>query len=375
MEAVMNRSSASAVVVRSLGGEFAVESVSVDAPRADELLVRIVAVGICHTDLSARDGTLPFGLPAVLGHEGSGVVEVVGEAVTGFEVGDHVVLSGAYCGHCPVCMDGNVVYCPSFPVLSRAGRRPDGSATVFDADDQPLNGTFVGQSSFATRMLVRAVNAVKVSTNAPLELLGPLGCGVMTGAGGVLDTLRPPAGSTLAVFGLGGVGMSAVLAARLAGCGRVVAVDVNPSRLALALELGATDAVNVSEVDAIAAIQQLTGRGVDFAVEASGVAAVGVSAVESTHGQGATLLLGAPPVGAELKLPWTSVLRGRTVRGAIMGGANPRHFIPRIVDFMAQGRFPLDRLVTFFPLDAVADAVEALESGTVVKPVLLMPSD
>jgi aryl-alcohol dehydrogenase len=367
--------SASAAVVRSIGGEFVVERVTIDDPRPDELLVRIVAAGICHTDLSARDGTLPFGLPAVLGHEGSGVVQVVGGAATGFAEGDHVVLSGAYCGSCPVCLDGNLVYCPSFPVLSRAGRRRDGSATLFDAADQPLNGLFVGQSSFSTHVVVRAVNAVKVSKSAPLELLGPLGCGVMTGAGGVLDTLRPPVGSTLAVFGLGGVGMSAVLAGRLAGCARIVAVDVHPGRLKLSLEVGATDAIDASDTDAVATIQDLTGGGADYAVEASGVASVGVAAVESTHGQGSTLLLGAPPAGAELTLPWTSVLRGRTVRGAIMGGANPRHFIPRMVDFIAQGRFDLQRLVSFYPMDAVAEAVEALERGTAVKPVLLMPAD
>jgi len=363
-----------AAVVRTQGGPFDLEQITVDPPRQDEILVRVVAAGICHTDVSARDGALPFPLPGVLGHEGSGIVEGVGDGVATFEPGDHVVLSGAFCGECPTCLGGQVVYCPSFPLRSHAGRRPDGTATMFDQAGSALNGTFVGQSSFSTYAVVRAVNAVKVRPDVPIELLGPLGCGVMTGAGAVMDTLRPAAGSTLAVFGLGGVGMSALLAAGLVGCGRVIAVDVNEDRLHLARELGATDVIDASDGDAPAAVQQITGRGVDYAIEASGVAAVGRSAFDSTHGQGTTLLLGAPPQGAELTLPWRSMLGGRTLRGAIMGGANPRHFIPRVTDLIAQGRFPLERLVRYFDFDRIGEAVAALERGDVVKPILRMSS-
>ena len=362
---------ASAAVLRSHHGPFELERITVAAPAPDEILVKIAGSGICHTDLSARDGALPFPLPGVLGHEGSGVVAEVGDRVAGFAVGDHVVLSGAYCGECPTCLDGQVVYCPTFPIRSRAGRRADGSPTMYDREDRPLYGTFVGQSSFSTHVLVRAVNAVRVRHDVPIELLGPLGCGVMTGAGAVMDTLRPTAGSSLVVFGLGGVGMSAVVAGRLVGCNAVIAVDLNHGRLELAKDLGAT-AVVAADGDVVGAVRELTGGGADFAIDATGVAAVGATAIETTHGQGTTLLLGAPAQGAELRVPWTSILRGRSVRGAIMGGANPRRFIPRIVDLIAQGRFPLERMVTYFDFDDIGAAVAALENGDVIKPVLRM---
>jgi aryl-alcohol dehydrogenase len=368
----LERRQASAAVIRSLGGDFVIEDVTLDGPRSDELLVRVVGAGICHTDLAARDGSLPFSLPAILGHEGSGIVEAVGDAVTGFAVGESVVLNGAYCGLCPTCLDGKPVYCPEFPKLSRAGRRADGSPTVYDAAGEPLFGTFVGQSSFSTLAVVRATNAIRVSAAAPLELLGPLGCGVMTGAGGVMDTLQPPAGSSIAVFGLGGVGMSAVIAAGLVGCSKVIAVDLNRYRLDVAMQVSATHAVDASG-DPLGDIQRLSNGGVDFAIDASGVASVGQMAVESTHGQGTSLLLGAPAAGSQLTVPWSSVLRGRTIRGAIMGGANPRHFIPRMVDLIAQGRFPLDRLVRYFEFGQIGEAAHALETGEVIKPVVLMP--
>jgi aryl-alcohol dehydrogenase len=243
---------------------------------------------------------------------------------------------------------------------------------MFDAEGSPLNGTFVGQSSFSTQTVVRAVNVVKVRPDVPIELLGPLGCGVMTGAGGVMDTLRPTAGASLVVFGLGGVGMSAVIAANLVGCNHVIAVDVNAHRLEMASELGATAVVNATDADVPSAVRELTRGGADYAVDATGVTAVGLTAIESTHGQGTTLLLGAPPQGSELTVPWTSLLRGRTLRGAIMGGANPRHFIPRIVDLVAQGRFPLERMVTYFDLGDIELAVRALECGDVIKPVVRM---
>ncbi|MCX4095617.1 NAD(P)-dependent alcohol dehydrogenase [Nocardia sp. alder85J] len=365
---------ARAAVVRKEGASFHLESIALDDPRPDELVVRIVASGICHTDLSTRDGLLPFGFPAVLGHEGSGVVEAVGSGVTGLEPGDHVVLSGAFCGTCPTCLDGRVVYCPSFPKLSRAGRRPDGSATMFDAQGEPLYGIFVGQSSFSTHVIVRAVNVVKVPETLPLELLGPLGCGVMTGAGAVQDTLRPEPGSTVAVFGLGGVGMSAVAAARIAGCGKVIAVDVNPARRELALEIGATDVVDAANDDVVQEIRRRTGQGVDYSIEASGVAAVGRIAVESTQGQGTTLLLGAPAFGSDFSVPWFSILSGRTVRGAIMGGSDPRIFIPRVSAMIGEGIFPLEKLVKYFDFDEIDAAVDALERGEVVKPIIRMPA-
>lgn len=359
-----------AYLVREPKGSFVLERLALAAPAADEVLVRIHGVGICHTDLSVRDGALPVPLPAVLGHEGSGEIVAVGDDVKGLSIGDPVVLSQAFCGRCRTCLDGSVWLCPQATAFSLGGVRPDGSRTFDDGSGTEVSGCFVGQSSFATHALARAVNVVKVTADAPLELLGPLGCGIMTGAGAVMDTLRPRAGSTLTVFGAGGVGLSAVMAARAVGCSQIIAVDPNPSRCDLARELGATDVVDPSQDDSVDRVTAITGGGSDYVVEASGVASVGPVAVSCSNQSGITIVLGAPPYGARLDLDWYSVMAGRTVRGAINGGANPHNFIPRAVDLHRRGMFPFDKLVRFYDFDDMTTAVAEMERGEVVKPVL-----
>src|SRR5580693_4370229 len=209
---------AMAAVVREKGGRFALERVCLDEPRPDEVLVRIRGVGMCHTDLVARDQYFPVPLPAVLGHEGAGVVEAVGSAVTKVAPGDHVVLSFASCGACANCRQGAYAYCDDLYGRNFSGARPDGSRTCCDADGHRIGGSFFSQSSFATRALATERNVVKIPSDVPVELMGPLGCGIQTGAGAVMNALRPKAGESIAIFGAGSVGMAAALAARVVGC-------------------------------------------------------------------------------------------------------------------------------------------------------------
>ncbi|HEY0276477.1 MAG TPA: alcohol dehydrogenase catalytic domain-containing protein, partial [Paenirhodobacter sp.] len=228
-----------AAVVRDAGGPFILEEARLDAPRRGEVLVRVVATGMCHTDMVIRDQLYPVPLPIVLGHEGSGVIEALGDGVEGLEPGDHVVMTFLPCGRCRACLEGAPASCENFNAHNFAGARTDGSHACSESDDHPINDRFFGQSSFATHAIADARNVVKVRKDAPLELLGPLGCGIQTGAGAVLNALPVGAGSSFVVFGAGAVGLSAVMAARVAGATTIIAVDLVASRLDLALEIGA----------------------------------------------------------------------------------------------------------------------------------------
>lgn len=360
-----------AAVVRSAGAPFTLETVQIDQPRDDEILVRIVGVGLCHTDLIARDQTVPYPLPAVLGHEGSGVVESTGPLVRKVAPGDHVVLTFASCGQCAPCGDGRPAYCKEFGSRNFAGIRPAGGSTLRGHDGGELCGCFFGQSSFAGYAMASERNVVKVAADVPLDIMGPLGCSIQTGAGAVLNALRPPAGSSIAIFGTGPVGMAAVLAARVAGCTRIVAVDLNQARLDLALELGATDAINAADTDPVAAIRALTNdEGAAFAIECTGVPQVVRQAVECVRITGTCGLVGTAPMGAETSLDINSLVLGRTVRGIVEGDSLPDIFIPQLIELWRQGRFPFDRFITFYRLDQINKAVEEVGQGHVLKPVL-----
>lgn len=268
----MSTATATAAVARSAGQAFGIERIQLDDPRPHEVLVELEAVGICHTDLSVRAGHTPFPLPGVLGHEGVGTVAAVGDAVTATTRGERVLLSFDSCGACRACRELRPVQCLHWQALNLfGGRRLDGSPVLWDDAGRSLHGKFFGQSSFATLALASDRNVVPVPKGLPAEALAPFGCGVQTGAGAVLNVLRPEPGHTLAVFGAGGVGLAAVMAARLTAATRIIAVDLHPARLELARELGATDIVDAHEQDAVAAIEDLTdGHGADRALEASG---------------------------------------------------------------------------------------------------------
>ncbi len=358
-----------AAVVFEKSGAFSLEQLDISEPNDSEVLVRIAGTGICHTDLAARDQHLPFPLPGVLGHEGSGVVEKVGARVTKVRPGDHVTLSWISCGVCPACQEGQGTYCPDFLSLNFSGARPDGTTTLRKGG-QAIHGSFFSQSSFADFALADEKNVVKVRDDIPLEILGPLGCGVQTGAGAVMNTLHPRPGSSIAIFGVGTVGMSAVLAAVVCGCTTIIAVDVHPDRLETARGLGATHALNASEDDAVEAIRDITGGGPEFTLECVGDPKVFRQAVDALPLRGVCGLLGVVAPGTEVSLDMDRIMNGRTIKGIIEGDAIPDVFIPKLLELYSQGRFPFDRLIKFYPFDHINQAVEDMEKGRVIKPVL-----
>ena len=361
-----------AAILRDHSLSMPIECVAVDEPRGDEVLVRVVASGICHTDIKVAQVQGLSPRPIVLGHEGSGVVEKVGAQVRKLAPGDHVVMTFDACGRCPTCVGGKPSYCYEVQAVCFGGRRLDGTTTL-TAGGAPVHGNFFGQSSFSTLALANERNAIKVRKDAPLELLGPLGCGLQTGAGAVLNSLRVGAGATIAVFGVGAVGLSAVMAARIAGAAKIFAIDVVPERLALAKELGATQTIDGSKEDALAAILAATGRGADYALDTTAVDAVVKQAIDCTGPLGTCGLIANknPMQNAQVNI-LGSMLRGRTIRGIVQGDSVPDIFIPRLVDFFMTGKFPFDRLVKFYPFEDIGRAMADADSGATIKPILRM---
>lgn len=364
-----------AAVVRQKGGLFQIEDLVQGEPRSDEVLVRVVATGMCHTDMVARDQLYDVPLPVVLGHEGSGIVEKVGASVKKVAVGDHVVLTYMWCGHCKPCLHGDLTYCNNFYMLNFGGVREDGSISTYKSDDkrEPIHDHFFGQSSFGTFALVNERNVIKVPKDAPLELLGPLGCGIQTGAGAVMNALKVTPGSSFAAFGGGAVGLSAIMAARVAGATTIIAADVVPSRLALAMELGATHTVNSRETDPVEAVRKITGGGADFTLESSGRPAVLRQAIDALSVRGTCGIVGAPALGTEASFDVNGVMTtGKRIIGIVEGDSKPDLFIPALVELYTQGRFPFDKLVKFYSLDQINQAAEDSEKGITIKPIIRM---
>lgn len=361
-------------VTRAKGEPFTIEQASLRAPKGDEVLVKIVATGLCHTDLIVRDQFYPVPLPAVLGHEGAGIVEEVGPAVVNLKPGDPVALSYGSCGHCRNCTTGMPGYCASFFELNFGGTDVDGSTAITSLDGSPRHDHFFAQSSFATYALAKESNAIKLPVDAPLELLGPLGCGIQTGAGAVINTLQVRPGSSFASIGAGAVGLSAVMAARVAGATTIIAIDVVPERLDLALELGATHTVNTREVDLVEAVREISGGGVDAALESTGRADVLTQAIEALGALGTMGIVGAPPLGTKAEFDINNLLLGgRTIRGIVEGDSVPQVFIPQLVELYQQGRFPFDKLVRFYDLADINAADADSSSGRTLKAILRMP--
>ncbi|MDN0197715.1 NAD(P)-dependent alcohol dehydrogenase [Streptomyces sp. S.PNR 29] len=360
-----------AAVVESGGAPFTLSDVVLDEPGPHEAVVRMVATGLCHTDLGVASGGLPFPLPGVLGHEGAGVVEAVGRAVTSVEPGDHVVLSFTSCGDCRNCRGGHPAYCATWlPLNLIGGRRADGSSTI-SRDGAPLGGHFFGQSSFAERALVDERSLVKVDPDVPLESIAPLGCGVQTGVGAVWNVLKPATGDTLVVLGAGAVGLSAVMAAALTPAATIVAVDRVGERLALAKELGATHTVNAAEADLAEALAEITGgQGADGAVETTGNVGVLRQGVDALGARGTLVVVGAPPFGTEVSLDVNGLLGGKQIVGLTLGDSETQTLIPALVRLVQQGRLPLHRLITTYPFADIDQAVRDMGAGKTIKPVL-----
>lgn len=359
-----------AAVSTGPGVPFRLTELDLDDPRPDELLVRVEAVGLCHTDLVVQ-GMWPAGSPIVLGHEGAGVVQQVGDAVTDVRPGDRVLLSFASCGACPGCRAGRPAYCDRFPDANFSGRRLDGSATL-TGPDGPVAASFFGQSSFARHALTPRRNAVLVGPDVDLTLAAPFGCGVQTGAGSVLNVLRPGPEDSLLVVGLGGVGTAAVMAAGILGVRQVVGVDPVGSRRDLARALGATDVLDGADPDLLDRLREVTGGGASHALDSTGVPAATRTAAQALRARGTLVVVG---VGPDVTLDAADLLAGgKTVRGSIEGDVDPQAFIPRLVEWYRAGRLPMQQVVRTFPLAEIDAAVAAMHDGSVVKPVLL-PGD
>jgi len=349
------------------------ESAVLDDPGPGEVLVRLVATGLCHTDLSVLAGRLPTPLPAVLGHEGAGIVEAVGAEVTDVAPGDRVVLSFDSCGHCASCRTGRPTACGTYFPLNFKAARPDGTTPIHTPDRTQLGGLFFGQSSLARHAVVssRSVVRVEVDNDDELALLGPLGCGIQTGAGTILNVLRPQYGDSVAVFGAGAVGLSAIMAARLTAARTIVAVDVVPSRLALATELGATHTIDSGKEDLGRRLAELTGSaGLTHVVETTGVPSLLELAATAVAAHGTVAVVGAPPAGSRASFDINALIGGRTIRGVPEGRSDRITFIPALVDLARQGRLPYEKFVRFYPEEQLHQAVADARSGVTIKPVI-----
>jgi aryl-alcohol dehydrogenase len=362
-----------AAVVEGPGAPFTIAEVELADLRPDEVLVRMVAAGLCHTDLGVQAGGIPFALPGVLGHEGAGVVVETGAAVTRAVPGDQVLLSFTSCGTCRSCRSGHPAYCDTWvPQNLIVGRRSDGEPTITRAG-QPIGGRFFGQSSFAGHAIADERSLVKVAADAPLDVLAPLGCGVQTGFGTVWNVLAPEPGSTLAVFGAGAVGLAAVMAAAGLPLGTVVAVDRVTERLELAREVGATHTIDTRTEDAAAVIAEVTrGRGLDYAIDTTAVPALLRTAVDALGSRGTCAIVGAPPAGTEVAFEVQSLLTGKRIVGVTLGDGEPQTLIPQLVELHRTGRLPLEKLVRHYSLSELDAAAKDMHSGRTVKPVIRM---
>lgn len=360
-----------AAVLEEKGVDPRIREVEPTGLRPGEVLVRISGVGICHTDLTAIDGQLPLPHPMVLGHEGAGTVEAVGPGARSLQVGDRVVLAFASCGACRSCDGDRPAYCERFAALNYAGVRPDGSTTL-RSGEQDVHGSWFGQSSWGTHAIADERNAVRVAPDVPAHLLGPLGCGLLTGAGTVLNVLRPQPGQSIGFWGLGTVGLAGVMAAKAAGCETIVAVDLADDRLDLARELGATHAINSSTTEKVPRLIREETGGLDLAMEAVGLGGVVRDALASLRSPGTCATVGLQGFTNDITIDQSHLLLGRTLTGVIEGDADPHELIPRLIRDWRAGRFPFDQLVTEYAFEDLATALGDLRAGRVVKPVLRM---
>lgn len=363
--------SITAAIAREPHEDFEVTQVELDAPRADEILVRIHGVGLCHTDIAIRDRRIPLGMPAVLGHEGSGVVEAVGADIAKVKPGDHVVLSFNSCGTCVMCEQHKPVYCRNFGTLNFSGTRADGSHTLH-CNGEALH-SFYSQSSFAEYAIAYEGNVVKIPDDVPLELMGPIACGIQTGAGAVMRSLACRAGSSIVILGGGSVGMSAAMAAVIQGCTTIIVSEPVAERRALALELGAThviDPINQKLTEALRAIIPL---GIDYAIDTTARAEVILAALDALAPQGVLGLIGVPS-SMDMAVPFTLAQlmgSGLSIRGIHTGDSEPDVFIPQLIDLYRQGRFPFDKLMKTYRLEDINTAVHDQHDGKVIKAVLV----
>ncbi|MGO9315820.1 MAG: NAD(P)-dependent alcohol dehydrogenase [Syntrophobacteraceae bacterium] len=360
-----------AAVVSQPGGSFLFQDVELDGPRPGEALVRMIACGICHTDIAARDGLFGQDFPAVFGHEGAGVVESVGAEVSRVRPGERVVISFVSCGKCSNCLAGHPAHCTAFGELNFGSARPDGSSAIHDACGARVGCCFFGQSSFAYKVLARERNLIPVDArdNDELAMFAPLGCGVQAGAATVLNELKPQRGQSFVVFGAGTVGLSALMAAHMAGASPLIAVDKTASRLELATELGATHVLSTRKEEIGSRLRELAGP-VDHAVETTGVSRLIDQAIRSLGPFGKMSMLGVTHEDRHERVTPQSPGPNQRVFYSIAGDSDPQEFIPYMIRCYREGKFPFNRLIREYPASEINEAVRDSLVGATIKPLL-----
>ena len=362
-----------AAVVTEIGKPLSLMELDIEDPRDDEILVRVVASGVCHTDLVVQAGMLPVPIPVILGHEGAGVVEKIGSKVSKVKIGDHVVMSFNSCGACESCREKEPAYCYEFMPRNFGATREDGT-TALSIENSPVHSNFFGQSSFATFSIFRELNVVKVPKTVDLSLLGPLGCGILTGAGAVINALPVKKGSSFVVFGTGSVGLSSVMAAQIQGASTIIAIDLNDDRLEVARELGATHTFNPNNTtDLVDKIIELTTHGVNAALDTTGLPDVIRDAVLCLAPRGSCGILGACPPDFEVTINELHFFTGgRKLIGIVEGSAYPDAMIPKLINYFEEGQFPFDRLIKFYDFEHINQAIEDSEKGKTIKAIVRM---
>lgn len=365
-----------AAVAWGPGEALKMEELDVELPKKGEVLIRIVATGVCHTDAFTLSGDDPEGVfPSVLGHEGGGIVEMVGEGVTSVEVGDHVIpLYTAECGKCKFCTSGKTNLCQAVRETQGKGLMPDGTSR-FSKDGEPIYH-YMGCSTFSEYTVLPEISLAKVNKSAPLEEVCLLGCGVTTGMGAVLNTAKVEQGDTVAIFGLGGIGLSAIIGARMAGASRIIGIDINESKFDLAIQLGATDVINPKHFDKPIqdVIVGMTDGGVDYSFECIGNVNVMRSALECCHkGWGESVIIGVAGAGQEISTRPFQLVTGRVWRGSAFGGVKGRSELPGIVERYLDGEFGLQEFITHtMGLDEINDAFDLMHKGESIRSVVHM---
>jgi aryl-alcohol dehydrogenase len=364
--------SARAAILEHPAAPFTTTTVELGDPGTGEVLVRLVATGLCHTDLGVQAGGIPRPFPGIVGHEGAGIVEKVGPGVTSVSTGDQVLMSFTSCGDCASCAGGHPAYCASWLPRNLMGALRAADSAQVTRDGEEVGGHFFGQSSFAEYAIADERSLVVVPPDADLTVLAPLGCGVLTGFGSMWNVLDPGEGDTVAVYGTGAVGMAGLIAASLRSPAVLIAIDMVDSRLETARSLGATHTINAGSEDVAARIAEITGgAGVKSSFDTTGNPGVARSALDAASTGGTVLVCGAPPPGTEIAVDIQGILTGKILRGVTMGDSNPAELIPQLIELHADGKLPLERFQQRYSIDEVQQAAEDMHRGMTVKPVIV----
>lgn len=362
-----------AAVVNGVNQDYNIEEVNIEEPRLNEVLVKIVAAGICHSDEAFRLGEAAYTFPAVFGHEGAGIVEKVGEAVTDIKPGDHVVISYAYCGKCKECREGHPSTCEKWPLMN-FGTRIDGTTTLHKLDGENIVN-ILGQASLAEYTLVHENNITKVDDDVDLRYAGPLGCGFLTGLGAVYNGIKPEPNSSMIVFGTGTVGDACIMAAKAIGCNPIIAIDIHEHRLDEALELGATHKINSSNCkNVLEEIHKICNGGMSV-IDTTGVESVMKLALDATAQGGTYAPLAVTSNDLTMKPFLDLVATTKTIKGVLMGNAVPQVSIKQMLDLNKAGLFPFEKICKFYDFEDVNEAANDSNSGKTLKPILIVDKE